>query len=58
MTELERCRRERDRLERKLDELAHKHGQAQRVARWCVTTSTEVQSDLDRVLDQIRRLKP
>jgi hypothetical protein len=58
MTELERCRRERDRLERKLDELAAKHGQARRVARWCVTTTTETQYELDRVLDSIRRLKP
>jgi hypothetical protein len=58
MTELEAARKQRDKLERRIDELARKHAEAHRVARWCVSSTSEAQIELDHINDRIRKLKP
>jgi hypothetical protein len=57
-SELELARRERDRLERKIDDIHRKHSEAHRTARQCVAESSELGIELDAVNDKIRKLKP
>jgi uncharacterized coiled-coil DUF342 family protein len=58
MNELAALRRERDRLERRIDQLHAKHDAAQRTARHCCNEVVAAEGDLNEVLLRIKRLAP
>jgi hypothetical protein len=58
VSELAELRRQRDRLERLIDQLHHKHDAAQTTARHAVNALTQAEGDLQEVLLKIGRRKP
>ena len=57
MSELTDARRERDRLERVIDNLRRRHETYAREQRRCVNQATEAEGDLARVNEHIAKLR-
>jgi hypothetical protein len=57
MTELEAVRKQRDKLERRIDDIRRRHAEAQAVARRCVNDASEAEIELQDINDRIRKLR-